>query len=172
MSDMGANLMRKRKLVLGMGGAATALLAMQLIPMESPGNPPVEQSITQVMAMPADVEQTLRRACFDCHSNETSWPWYSRVAPARWLVASDVSEGREELNFSTWNRYAPEKQAKHWKHIAESVGEDREMPLWFYVPLHPEAKLSEQDRALIQHYATSQAVLAERSAAVSTLTER
>lgn len=164
--------MQKHKLGYGIGGALVALLAIQLIPIESPGNPPVEQSVAHALALPSDVEQTLRRACFDCHSNETAWPWYTKVAPAKWLIANDVNEGREELNFSTWNRYTPEKQAEKWKDIAKAVGEEREMPLWFYVPLHPEAKLSDQDRILIQQYAASQADLAERAAAVPTLSER
>ena len=95
-----------------------------------------------------DIPQTralAKRACFDCHSNETMWPWYSNLAPVSWLVQKDVEEGRSKLNFSEWNR--PQKEADE---AAEQL-QKGEMPLWFYVPLHPEAKLSgEEKQALIR----------------------
>lgn len=81
-----------------------------------------------------------RRACFDCHSNETRWPWYSYVAPASWLVQHDVDEGREVLNFSEWNR--PYEEAGE---AAETVLE-RTMPPRAYLLLHPEANLTDAQR--------------------------
>lgn len=99
------------------------------------------------------MREVLRRACYDCHSNETRWPWYSRVAPISWLVAHDVGEGRRELNFSTWNRMDAAKQAKAlretWKEVYEG-----EMPPRIYLPTHPEARLSDVDRALLRAWAT------------------
>lgn len=83
------------------------IAAIQFVPV-SRSNPPVETEI----AVPDNVKSVLKRACYDCHSNEVKWPWYSYVAPVSWLVAYDVKEGREELNFSTWNRYSPEKSNK------------------------------------------------------------
>jgi hypothetical protein len=80
------------------------------------------------------------RACYDCHSNETRWPWYSHVAPISWLVQHDVDDGRKALNFSEWNR--PQKDA----HEAEEVVRKGEMPLALYPPLHPKAKLSADER--------------------------
>lgn len=79
------------------------------------------------------------RACGDCHSNETRWPWYSQVAPASWLLQRDVQEGREHLNVSEWGQ--GEQEADE---AAEMV-EEGEMPLWFYLPLHAEARLTEQE---------------------------
>ncbi|NJL54664.1 heme-binding domain-containing protein [bacterium] len=76
------------------------------------------------------------RACYDCHSNETKWPWYARTTPAGWLIAYDVNEGRTALNFSEWGTSGEEGEE-----MAETILEG-EMPLWFYVPLHPEARLS------------------------------
>jgi hypothetical protein len=84
-----------------------------------------------------------KRACFDCHSNETEWPWYSHVAPVSWLVQDDVHEGRRKLNFSEWNR--PQKNAEE---AAEEVQKGK-MPLWFYVPLHPQAKLSATEKSAL-----------------------
>lgn len=120
-----------------------AFLAIQLVPVDRT-NPPVE---TEVPASD-EVRAILHRACYDCHSNETRWPWHSRIAPVSWLVAKDVREGREELNFSTWNRLRPKDRAKalrkSWKEI-----EDGEMPPLRYFPPHPEARLSDDDRALL-----------------------
>ncbi|MEO8196477.1 MAG: heme-binding domain-containing protein [Thermoanaerobaculia bacterium] len=81
------------------------------------------------------------RACSDCHSNETKWPLYSRVAPVSWLVYNDVQEGREHLNVSQWNR--PQKDA----HEAAEQLQKGEMPLPIYLPLHPEARLSAAEKA-------------------------
>lgn len=80
------------------------------------------------------------RACGDCHSNETRWPWYSQIAPASWLVQRDVEEGREHLNVSEWGQ--GEQEADE----AAEMLEEGEMPLWFYLPLHAEARLTEQEK--------------------------
>ena len=80
------------------------------------------------------------RACFDCHSNQTRWPWYSHVAPMSWLVQDHVDEGRRELNFSDWNRGSSEADE-----AAETV-RDREMPPQSYLLLHPEARLTDAER--------------------------
>jgi len=86
-------------------------------------------------------KQLVERACYDCHSNKTVWPWYSYVAPVSWLVEHDVHEGREHLNFSEWD-----KEQKHADEAAEEV-EDGEMPLRIYTLLHPEARLEGAARA-------------------------
>ena len=125
------------------------LVGIQFIPVNR-SNPPVEEEIQ----VPPDVKGILKRACYDCHSNETIWPGYSRVAPVSWLLAWDVREGRDELNFSTWNRYAPKKRDKIIKEIWEEVQEG-EMPPWFYLPLHPDARLSEGDRSVLRGWAAN-----------------
>ena len=96
------------------------------------------------MAAPPEVAAVLRRACYDCHSNETVWPWYSHVAPVSWLLARDVREGRGELNFSTWDAYDAKKKTKKLKETAEEVTEG-EMPPWFYAAVHRHAALSPAD---------------------------
>ena len=101
-----------------------------------------------------EVKNTLRRACYDCHSNETTWPWYSRVAPSSWLVHYDVYDGRKTLNFSEWASQAPEHRAKLREEIGESVAEG-DMPPWYYTPLHSNARLSDADRRLLQTWAAS-----------------
>jgi hypothetical protein len=125
------------------------LLAIQLVPVER-SNPPVEGE----MPAPPEVREVLRRACYDCHSNETVWPWYSRVAPVSWLLARDVGEGRRELNYSRWSSYSPKRQAKLRKETWKEVDEG-EMPPWYYLPMHPAARLGEADRVLLRDFALS-----------------
>jgi len=120
-----------------------ALVIIQFIPIDR-NNPPVAGEIEA----PEAVMAILKRSCYDCHSNETIWPWYSYVAPASWLVAKDVREGREELNFSVWDTYSEKRKNHKIKECGEEV-EEGEMPLWFYLPLHPEAELSQDDIDLI-----------------------
>ncbi len=131
-------------MLLGLG---VALVLVQFVPVDRT-NPPVE---TRVDA-PADVVAVLERACYDCHSNETVWPAYSRVAPVSWLVAYDVHEGREAVNYSTWGRYSAEDRAKFRKETWEEV-EEGEMPLKLYPLLHPDARLTDADRELLRAWA-------------------
>lgn len=125
--------MKRSWLLAGLGAIA---LAIQLVPVTR-DNPPV----TGALVPPADLAPVLERACADCHSNQTRWPWYAWVAPVSWLVAHDVEEGRGELNFSTWESYSAKKQAKLAREMVELV-EKREMPLWIYLGMHPRARVT------------------------------
>ncbi len=80
------------------------------------------------------------RACFDCHSNQTEWPWYSNVAPISWLIQHDVDEGRSKLNFSEWNR--PQRETRQ----AGREVQRGQMPQWYYVLIHPNASLSPAEK--------------------------
>ena len=80
------------------------------------------------------------RACFDCHSNETTWPWYSNVAPVSWLVQRDVNGGRRHLNFTEWDH-----PQRHGKDI-ESQVKPGDMPPWFYLPMHAAARLTDAEK--------------------------
>lgn len=84
-----------------------------------------------------------KRACFDCHSNETVWPWYSNLNPVAWMLQDHVNEGREALNFSEWNREFDDVDE-----IGEVIREGA-MPLPNYLPLHPEARLTSQEKELL-----------------------
>lgn len=94
--------------------------------------------------VPAGVMSTLRRACFDCHSNETRWPWYSSLPVASWAIARDVKAGRSQLNFSRWTKYNPFDRAGMLDKVCE-LATSRTMPLLPYRILHSEARLSETD---------------------------
>jgi hypothetical protein len=97
---------------------------------------------------PQPVAAILQRSCNDCHSNRTVWPWYAQVAPVSWLLARDVRVGRQEMNLSEWTAMTPRRQANKLKNICEQV-EQHDMPLWFYLPLHPKAKLTDADRKIL-----------------------
>lgn len=111
-------------------------------------NPPIDnsQTVRSLITGQPRAMAAIDRSCGDCHSNETTWPWYSSVAPVSWLIAHDVNEGRAELNFSEWGNYSPEKRAKLLKKSCEEAREG-EMPLAIYTWLHPAAKPSATDIA-------------------------
>jgi hypothetical protein len=135
----------RRKAWIGLLVLSLAVLAAQAIPV-SRTNPPVTGDI----AAPPEIAATLRGACYDCHSNETAWPWYSHVAPVSWLLASDVGEGRQELNFSAWTSYSDKKKGKKLKEMADEI-RDGEMPPWYYEIMHGHASMNELQRdALLQ----------------------
>lgn len=125
------------------------LIGIQFVPL-SKTNPPV----TGEIKAPADVMEILRTSCYDCHSNEVKWPWYSNIAPGSWLVVYDVNEAREHINFSEWDSYSAEDRADDIEEIWEEV-EEGEMPLWYYLPLHPEAKLSDAQKEIIRKWVES-----------------
>lgn len=122
----------------GAAGLVGLFVLIQLVPYgRAHTNPPVIQE--PAWDAPRTRELAVR-ACYDCHSNETTWPWYSNVAPFSWLVQSDVDEARDALNFSRFDR-----RQKRADDAAEEVSEG-EMPLWFYVPLHSSARLTDEER--------------------------
>lgn len=123
------------------------LAAIQFVPVDR-SNPPVQG----VVGAPQEVLSVLERSCFDCHSNKTRWPWYSHVAPVSWLVAHDVHEGRSHMNFTEWNTLPVHDQAELIENCWKMVNKG-DMPLWYYLPMHPDARLSDADKALIQDWA-------------------
>jgi hypothetical protein len=98
--------------------------------------------------VPDEVRATLAQKCGDCHSNNTRWPLYSRVAPASWLVEHDVHEGREHLNLSAWEQYSIDNRIDLLGKMGSQLRQGK-MPLKQYVLLHPEARLSDAERKLI-----------------------
>lgn len=122
-----------------LGLLVAAFLLIQLIPYgRAHTNPPV---VREPQWQDATTKDLVTRACYDCHSNESVWPWYSNVAPVSWLIQRDVDEGRQKLNFSEWG--AREMEVDE---IIEVVQEG-EMPPVQFTLIHPEARLSETERA-------------------------
>jgi hypothetical protein len=124
-------------------------IAIQFVPVDR-SNPPVQGEIDA----PPAVSDVLRRSCYNCHSNETRWPWYSRVAPVSWFLSHHVHEGREKLNFSTWAALIESDRTEIVREIWDEVSEG-DMPLRSYLIMHPEAKLSEQALESIRAWSLS-----------------
>lgn len=115
--------------------------AIQFIPYgHDHQNPPIVSELRWDSPATRDLA---KKACFDCHSNETVWPWYANVAPVSWLVASDVHEGRRHLNFSDWRQ--GQREGEHIKKLREEIQEG-DMPPIQYRMMHPEARLSAAQR--------------------------
>jgi hypothetical protein len=144
------------------GGLVALIVIAQFIPNELPA---VETSnpgdIIQSGIVEDDVAALLTNSCYSCHSNETYYPWYSYVAPSSWLVAKDVREGRDELNFSTWTSYSMMDKLAKLDDIVEEVKEG-EMPMGIYTLIHPSAKLDDAQIQLIVTWAeTTMDIVAE-----------
>ena len=138
-----------KKFLFGAAVLAALFLLMQLKTVDRT-NPPVEADLVA----PATVENLLRRACYDCHSHETRWPWYSRLAPVSWWLAEHVRRGRADLNFSQWPLFDAEAQGLYLRDIEKQL-EDGTMPLRSYVLGHPEARLSAREKSLLVEWARS-----------------
>ena len=130
-------------------------LVIQLVPAGLPqrqsDNPNALESATDI---PADVLEILKTSCYDCHSNVTQYPWYGKIAPAKFIIASHIKEGKKHLNFSEWETYPLNRQ----KHILEECVEEinkHKMPLKGYIGMHPEAKLSIEEKAILINWMES-----------------
>jgi hypothetical protein len=109
-------------------------------------NPAVDasQGIGAHVTIPPDTRAILQRACGDCHSNETRWPWYSNVAPTSWFVINHVNDGRRALNLDDWNAHNRRVTSPPFDRICRDV-RDGEMPIWNYLLIHHDARLSAAD---------------------------
>jgi hypothetical protein len=148
--------MKKRLKMIGVLG----LLAVIALQFANPShqNPPVlpGHDLFATNAPPASVAVLLRNSCYDCHSFETRWPWYSYVAPLSWYVARDVNAARSNLNFSDWPHDDAGRARKRWRHIADDV-ESGEMPLPKFTWMHHQARLDDRQRAELVKWAQEQA---------------
>jgi len=143
------------KIIGGLG--VLAFVAMQFAN-PSHQNPPVlpGHDLLSTNAPPPSVAASLKNSCYDCHSFETHWPWYSYVAPVSWFVARDVNAARASLNFSDWPHDDGGRVRKRWRHIADEV-ENGEMPLASYTRMHSVARLDDRQRAELVKWASEQA---------------
>lgn len=147
---MKGNLLRYGLISLGV-----VLVVLQFVPSGLPSteSPPSSDLLANA-AVPETVRALLKTSCYDCHSVETRYPWYSHVAPVSWLVAKDVREGREELNFSDWTTLARRKKVTRLEDIKEMVLEG-DMPMPIYLVVHWDAKLTDDQRKQIADWADS-----------------
>jgi hypothetical protein len=139
--------MKRRYVWIVAGCMLLAFVAMQFVPVHRANRLGVGDPDA-----PREVMYVLRRACYDCHSTETRWPLWAYVAPMSWRVVNDVDRARRVLNFSDWAGYDTATQAA----LRSTIGwttETHRMPLWYYVTLHPDARLSDSDLAALGHWA-------------------
>jgi len=125
------------------------LLLLQFIQIDIP-TPPKATAQDEIKA-PKEVMAILKKSCYDCHSNNTKYPWYSNIAPISWQVHSNIKNGRGWMNFSIWNRYDEKKKQKFYKGIVKSL--KFKMPPAEYLLIHKDARLKPQERKLLQDWA-------------------
>ena len=98
--------------------------------------------------VPKQVESLIKTSCYDCHSNNTAYPWYNKVQPVAWILEDHVEHGKEELNFNEWADYSDRRKNSKLKSIISQI-EDNEMPFWSYTLIHRDAKLSEDEKKIV-----------------------
>ena len=136
----------KRKIILGI--LAVLVLIQFIRPTKNKASEISANDIRKQYAMPKDVEETLNKACMDCHSNNTSYPWYFNMQPVAWWLQHHVNEGKEELNLSEFATYSPKKANHKLGEIIESQ-EDGWMPIDSYTWIHKNAKLTQEQKIAI-----------------------
>jgi hypothetical protein len=146
----------KKLLKLGVVAGVVGFVVLQVFPAKVIGIPTQDIGVNPPERFPFDgppeVEAIMRRACFDCHTNETRWPLYARIAPGSWLMARDIHNGRNHLNFSKWADSEEDERQTDRENCLEQI-ESGAMPPWFYIlPFHPDARLSAADKATLKAY--------------------
>lgn len=137
---------RIKKILLGV---LIVFVVIQFIqPARNKNGQVLATDISKMYSLPQNVQTTLRTACYDCHSNNTQYPWYVNIQPAGWMLARHIKQGKEELNFSEFGSYSLRRQISKLKSIENSI-KDGTMPLTSYTFIHKNAKLSQNDKALI-----------------------
>ena len=124
---------------------AVVFIAIQFIPSGIPENRPDDlKSIVNSNMVTEPVLDQLKVSCFDCHSNQTHFPWYSKIAPASWMLADHINEGKTKLNFSEWEDYSNREKIGILKDIKDEI-ESGNMPLKSYLLIHRDAKLTSEN---------------------------
>nr|WP_315027014.1 heme-binding domain-containing protein [uncultured Chryseobacterium sp.] len=129
-----------------------AFIMIQFFPIDKTNPPPTPgMDFLTIKKAPDHIAKTIRTSCYDCHSNETKYPWYANISPASWFVKNHIDEGRKHLNFSTFAVYEPQRQLDKLKECIEMI-EKKEMPLESYYIGHQNAKLTDDQRTVLTNY--------------------
>ena len=140
-----------KKILLGL---LVVFIIIQFIqPARNKSNQVLLTDLTRTLNVPQHVQSILQSACYDCHSNNTSYPWYSRIQPFGWMLAAHIREGKAELNFSDFGSYSLRRQLSKLSGIGNSI-KDGTMPISSYELIHKNARLSKEDKALLIEWAT------------------
>lgn len=137
----------KKLIKISLGVLAGILILMQFFRIDKT-NPPIDSAITfqQIEQPPTTVSEILKTSCYDCHSHQTEYPWYSNIAPVSLILQNHIVEGREHLNFSTWGNYPASERSELLEEAIEEI-EENKMPLYDYLWLHADAKLTASKKA-------------------------
>jgi hypothetical protein len=114
----------------------------------------LETDITKTVEVPKTIQAILKSSCYDCHSNKTEYPWYSRIQPGGWWMASHIKKGKSELNFNEFGSYSKRRQQSKLKSIANTI-EDETMPLSSYTLIHKDAKLNKENKKILMNWVTA-----------------
>lgn len=146
--NMNSLIMKKIIVVL-----LVAFVMIQFFPIDKTNPPPtLGMDFLKIKNSPEKIVKIMRTSCYDCHSNETQYPWYSSISPISWFLKNNINEGRKHLNFSTFAVYEPKRQLHKIEECIEMV-EKKEMPLESYYVGHQDAKLTDEQRAeLVQYF--------------------
>ena len=132
-----------------------ALVVIQFFPVTLNESDTVPQSDFMVEnQVPATIKNRLQVSCYDCHSNNTDYPWYSKIQPAAWYLEDHIQEGKDELNFNEWAEYSDRRKNSKLRSIISQIEEDK-MPLDSYTLIHKDAILSDEDKRVIIDYMTA-----------------
>nr|WP_068890572.1 heme-binding domain-containing protein [Pedobacter panaciterrae] len=130
-------------------GLLAILILIQFVqPARNVNGQAMPNDISKIVAMPDDVQGILKKACFDCHSNNTEYPWYVHIQPVSWFMNYYVQSGKKELNFNEFGTYTSRRQQNKLRAIESSV-KDGKMPLFSYTLIHRNAILSKAEKSLI-----------------------
>ncbi|WP_240609261.1 heme-binding domain-containing protein [Flavipsychrobacter stenotrophus] len=133
--------------------SVVALVVIQFFhPAKNENGVMTDKDITRAYHVPDDVRKVLRRACYDCHSNSTVYPWYSKIQPVDWWLNDHVKEGKRHLNFSEFDTYSVKRKAKKLTEVAGTIT-DNEMPLSSYTVVHKDAILTDAEKTLVVNWA-------------------
>lgn len=111
----------------------------------------LETDFAKTFTVPTNIQSLLKNSCYDCHSNNTNYPWYNKIQPISWFLEHHIKEGKKELNFSEFGGYSERRQKSKIKSVISQIKEE-EMPLWTYTLIHSNSQLSENDKKLITNY--------------------
>ena len=127
-------------------------IGIQFIPTERNQSDLIpETDFLLVNKTPKNIEKILQVSCYDCHSNNTEYPWYNKIQPVAWFLEDHIKEGKKELNFSEWDEYSNRRKSSKLKSITSQIRDD-EMPLFSYTLVHRDAVLSESEKTLVIDY--------------------
>ena len=141
-----------KKLLVLFISTVILFLILQVIPVHRNESPiPAEKSFASQFYVPNNVNRILERSCYDCHSNQTKYPWYGNIQPIALLLKNHISEGKKKLNFDEFQDYGKRRLRTKYTEIVKQIEQDK-MPLTSYLWLHPEVRLSEAEKKLLIQY--------------------